>query len=331
MKKSMLMYSVMACLSFGVAANDHLQSLHKETQIMENILTTSLKQDSRSKGIRFRKIESSYLAGQGVIFEVTTSSKGNFEFSFDMGSMLKGLESLEHLEHLGDVFDKGDLPPVPEVPPVPDTDGSFVFSFEMNDELEELMEDAEEKARDEVRENKERWRELREKERDLNWEKREYERNIRDIEFELRHAEDERRKELETRIARIQEDVQKLESRQQEIADLASKLENEEKSRKAKAQENRLKVYKRFLADFEATMADTLCDYGSGLKSLPDTEKVNFVLKDFSKGEDNRSRNNRRNDKLDKIYVISLADVKQCVIEKITPNELLTRSQTYMF
>ncbi|BDX07887.1 hypothetical protein [Planctobacterium marinum] len=320
MNKSFLVISIIASLSFGTQAEENLKAVYKDAQIMQNILTTSLKQNTRKEGIRFRKIESGYLAGQGLLFDVYTSSSRNMHFSFDLGTMVQSIEGMV------EAFDFPPAPPAPTVPDLTSDSENFVFSFEVDEDMEDYIEEVQERTREVMREQRERRRELQERERDLNWEAREYERRVRDMEFEMRHAEKERKKELEKGVKEVKAELEKLEAKKAEYAKKAKQLAEEEEKRQAKLEEAKNQMTNRFLADFEATIADTLCDYGSGLKSLPDTEKVNFILKDFVRDD------NRRSDKdIDKIYVFNLKDVKQCVQEKISPNDLLTKAQTYMF
>lgn len=322
MKKSMLVSSVIACLSLMTAANaqDKFDAINKDAQIMQNILTTSLKQNTRRDGIRFRKIETGYLAGQGLVFDIYTSSSRNMHFSFDFGHMVESIEGMVN----GMNFPEP--PPAPEIAIDPETDGNFSFSFEVDEDMEEYIEEVQERTKEVMREHRERRRDLREKERDLEWESREYERTIRDLEFEMRHAESERKKALEKDLKEVRSELEKLDSKKAEFAKKAKELEEEEARREAKLAEAQNQMVNRFLADFEATVAETLCDYGSGLKSLGDSEKLNFVLKEFSRGKGERGR-----DEQDKVYVFNLKDVKQCVLQKLSPNELLTKAQTYLF
>lgn len=323
MKNKVLMCGIAACFAFTANADDHLEKLHKDTLIMENIMTTSLRQDSRRDGIRFRKIETGYLAGQGLVFDVYTSSKGNMHFNFDFGEMMHGIEKLTESFDVVELDGNSGVVVVPDAPEAPN---GFSFSFDLQEDAEDLAEHARELAREALRENKERWRELRQKEKELEWERREYERTVRDYEFEMRHTDENRRQALEKEVKEYKEELAKIDTRREEYAKQAKELEEKEKARKTKEQESTLRQVKRFLADFEATIAETLCDYGSGLKSLPDNEKVNFVLKDFSRGEGSRSK-----DRLDKVYVFNLSDVRQCVMQDISPNDLLMKTRTYLF
>lgn len=320
MKKSLLVISTIASLSVFANTDETLSAVHKDALIMQNILTTSLQQNTRRDGIRFRKIDMGYLATQGLVFDVYTSSSRNMHFNFDFGTMVQNIEGMV------EAFDFPPAPPAPTVPDLTSDSENFVFSIEVDEEMEEYIEEVQERTREVMREHRERRRDLQERERDLNWEAREYERRIRDLEFEMRHAEEKRKKDLEKEVKEVKSELDKLEEKKQQYAKKAQELQAEEKEREAKFEEAKTQMVKRFLADFEATIADTLCDYGSGLKSLSDSEKVNFVLKDFMRDE------KRRSDKdVDKVYVFSLRDVKQCVQEKISRNELLTRAQTYKF
>lgn len=323
MKTKVLMCGIAACFAFVASADDHLERLHKDTLIMENIMTTSLKQNSRRDGIRFRKIETGYLAGQGLVFDVYTSSKGNMHFNFDFGEMIHGIEQITDSFDVVEINGDSSVMVLPDAPEPP---GGFSFSFDFDEDAEDLAEHAREMAREALRENKHRWRDLREKEKELEWERREYERTVRDYEFEMRHSDDERKEEIEKQVKELRDELAKLDTRREEYAKQAKELEEKEQARKSKEQESRLRQVKRFLADFEATIAETLCNYGSGLKSLPDSEKVNFVLKDFSRGEGSRSK-----EKLDKVYVFSLKDVRQCVLQDMSPNDLLMNTKTYLF
>lgn len=315
MKKSLLVISTIASLSVFANTDETLSAVHKDALIMQNILTTSLQQNTRRDGIRFRKIDMGYLASQGLVFDVYTSSSRNMHFNFDFENMVKSIEGM---------VSGIEAPPAPPAPE-PGSD-NFSFSFEISEEMEEYIDEVQERTREVMREHRERRRDLQERERDLNWEAREYERRVRDLEFEMRHAEDKRKQELEKEVKEVKSELDKLEAKKEQYAKKAKELQAEAQEREAKLEEAKTQMVKRFLADFEATIADTLCDYGSGLKSLSDSEKVNFVLKDFMRDD------KRRSDKdMDKVYVFSLKDVKQCVQENISPNELLTRAQTYMF
>ena len=318
MKHSILTASLCALLSASANAEGQLENLHKDTVIMESILATSLKQNSRREGIRFRRIDTGYLSGQGLVFEIQTSSSGNMQFNFDFSEMLEGFENFsEHFSHT--------LPPSPPLPDLHEKGKIFSFSFD-SDDMEDRHEEAREQERAERRESRERWRMLRDQARDVKWEKRELERGVRDIEFAMRHADSDSKKKLEKDLKELNDTLQSLEQKETEYSRLAAELEEKEKQRKAEVDAEKIKQVQRFLADFEAVVADTLCDYGSGLKSLPDNEKVNFVLKDFVRGENNKSRN-----RLDKVYVFDMKSVRDCVVEKTTPNDLLVNAKTYVF
>jgi len=324
MKKSLILASALSCLFGTASAEQEMQKLNKDALIMENILATSMKQNNRRKGIRFRSIETGYLAGQGILFEVRTSSSGGmrFEFNFD--------EMMDDFTVFAENFSQS-IPPVPPRPPLPEASEaeafseshSFSFSFDDDEDYEDEMEDRAKEAR---REARERRREVREKQRELKWEAREYERAVRDIEFQLRHADEESRKELEKKEEKMRARMEELTKRENAYVKQEEELEAVERQRKAEAEERKMQQVKSFLVDFESVVADALCDYGNGLRSLPEGENVNFVLKDFVRGEGDKSRN-----RLDKVYVFEMKDIKRCVQQDISPNDLLVASKTYLF
>lgn len=124
----------------------------------------------------------------------------------------------------------------------------------------------------------------------------------------------------------LQQEQAELEIKRAEIATYAEELEAKEKAAREKQQAEEAASIKRFLAAFEATVAETLCSYGGGLRDLPDSEKVNFVLTDFGERKTTRGR-----DKMDKVYVFSNKDIMDCVADKMDENKLLERADTYMF
>lgn len=311
MMKKALTLAMMACLTAGVSADTDFEKLHKDAEIMQNILATALKQNNERGQINFSGISSTYLAGQGFVFEVRTNNNdGNFRFDF------------------GDMFGENmriEIPEAPEVAEVHDVDG-YTYSYEFSGDIGEITANALEIAREALRETREQFRELRENERELNWETREFERRIRDLEFEQRHADDERSKEIDQELKEVREQMEKVDKKRTEVAGYAAELEEKEKKVRKEQKASKQKRINRFLADFEATIADSLCSYGGGLRALEKEEKVNFVLRKFGERKTRRGKS-----KVDKVYVFNHQDIKACVAEDISPNELLTKSKTYVF
>lgn len=308
MKKRILALAFMALPFTAAQAKPDLTGLSKDVQIMTGILQTALKQQMDRQGTQIRDIDASYFAGQGVVFEMGTNH-GRWNFSFDFGDLLAGLPV-----------------PVPPAPPVGSEIEVDVFSFDDHESIREFTEEAMEHAHHALREAKERLRDLKEDERELGWEAREIARRKKDIDFEMRRADKDRKKDLQERLRELEKEEQELKKKQAEVNKYAENLEKETKEKQAKQQAAKEKQQKRFLASFEGTIADSLCRYGAGLKSLPNNEKINFVLKGIGAVKDNR-----RNVKQDRVYVFNNKDVKDCVTGKLDGNKLLTRANVYMF
>lgn len=303
MKTAMIKQTVIGLMAAGLTlgsaqAVTQVDELSQELEIMTSILNTSLKQGGAGKGIQFRGLDVTYLARQGVVFEVKTSNGG---LNFNFGQVFSNAFSFSSSSSS-------------------DVERDVVIKFDEH-EIQDMVRQAkrlEERAREKLRE-------LREDERELSWEQREFDRRRRDIEFEKRHADEKRRKKLNEKLKELDKEAQQLVSRKKEIAEFATQLETEQKQEAEKRNQAKKEQYKRFLAGFEENIASTLCKYGSGLKSLDSGENVSFVLKNFG------SASGRGKNQQDKIYVFAQKDIRACVTEKIDSNKLLTNARTYMF
>ena len=304
MKKT-LIAMLMAGMAMGSAsAKTDLPELNKELEIMTNIMQTALRQNNDKQGIRFRNIDVTYLQGQGVLFEVSTSGGG---WHFDIGEIISGLNV-----------------PVAPIPPINLTgdESQFVIEFE-DGEIQELAREATEAAKDALREAQHKLRELREREREYSWEEREYERRKRDLDFERRNADEKRRAKIDEKAKELEKELKEIESRRAEVKRYAKEIEEEQKQQQEKRAAAKQAQYKRFLADFEASIGDVLCKYGAGIKALPASENISFILPKFGSAS--------RSEKQDRIYVFKHKDVQSCVRDKINTNQLLEKASAYMF
>lgn len=301
MKKTVLALLVATMGLTQVQAKTDLPELSKELDIMTGIMHTALRQSNNRAGIRFRSIEATYLANQGVVFDINTSSSGGWHL--DLGNVLSGIS----------------VPTPPAA--ISGHDGGWVM--EIDDDFVDMATEMAEGVQDAMREARDRLRELREREREFSWEKREYERRKRDLEFEKRNADQDRKKQIEQQSEELEAELAKLKSKQAEVSEYAKQLEQEQKAKNAERQAAKREEYKRFLAGFEESVGDMLCKYGAGIKALPKDENVSFVLNKFG------SEGSRK--KQDKIYVFQHKDIEDCVRDKITPDTLLSQSNTYMF
>ncbi|MDN4503773.1 hypothetical protein QX776_15285 [Alteromonadaceae bacterium BrNp21-10] len=310
MRKSLLAIALGAMTLSAANAATNMTELSKDLDIMSNIMQTVLSQNGDKKGIRFRNLDVSYLADQGVVFKIDTRQRGfNFDFSFGDFNLREFI---------------GQVPSVPPVPPVHDVNTQVVMDFDMEDgEVEQHVRHAMEKMQEAMSESRDHLRSLREQEREISWEQREYERRFRDIEFEKRHASDDDKKEMAQELKELEKEKLKLEAKRAEIEKYVNTLEEKQRTQLKAQREARSQQTKAFLIHFEDSIADVLCKYGAGIKSMPDSEHVSFVLSDF--GDENQES------KKDKVYVFKNKDIKACVAEKIDTNKLLSNANTYLF
>ncbi|MBT1062756.1 hypothetical protein KJY73_04175 [Bowmanella sp. Y26] len=305
MKKSSICLLLAGMFAASVQAASQLDELSKELEIMSSIMQTSYKQNRDKKGISVRSLQSTYLAGQGVVFRIQTSGGSNrFRFSFN---------GLDHVI------------PVPPIEPQIEVRGNAVVIENEGHVIEyESIGDELERVRELFIESNDKLSELRDKQRELNWEAREVERRNRDNEFEKRHAEGERRAELEKETQELQKELAKIKERQREVEKYAQQLEEEQREANNKRMAAAQEQSKKFLAEFEHNSADILCKYGSGLKSLPAGEHITLVLDSYADGKG-------RNKSQDRIYVFDYKDVQSCVSGKLDPQKLLGKANTYEF
>ncbi|MCW8109492.1 hypothetical protein OPS25_13360 [Alteromonas ponticola] len=300
--------ALMLATSFGFvgasqAASKNYVELNKEIEIMTGVLDTALKQSSGERSIRYRSLDATYLAEQGVVYTVSTRSTGI--------GLLSGLR---------DIFIS-----VPDAPAPPDVfiSGEDGIEIDFDHDWESFAEETVHHFEEAFREQREEMRELRSKERELAWEQRELEREHRDLKFELRQADREREQELKEELQGVEQKMKQFEQRKQELTKQAQEIEQEQKQKLNKRKEAQQKAYKQFLANFESNIGDALCRFGNGLRGLPESENVSFVLKDFSRNDNNQL--------LDRVYVFSQDKIKSCVREKINSSQLLSSASVYDF
>lgn len=311
MKKILTAISLALLTNLPAVAKTDLVAIDKELEIMSSILHTALKQSAGNGGIRYRSISAQYLARQGVVFDVNSSSRGAHR-NFD--------DFPQHFIVAPEPFAPIDVQEIEQqveeaIEQVEETEWEEWGDF-VGDALRGSMQ-ALEATRDHLRD-------LQNQERELSYEQREVEREKRELEFESRNTEGDREaKTLEKRREKLEKQARRIKERRAAIAERAEKIEKEKKvKREARLAEYRENT-KAFLANFEGEVADSLCRYGAGLRALPENEHVSFVLSSFGDGTPG--------EKKDRIYVFSYKDIRSCVSEKIDTNELLTKAETYAF
>ncbi|GGD66076.1 hypothetical protein [Lacimicrobium alkaliphilum] len=307
MKKTTIALALSALVAGSAGAATDMQELHKELEIMQSIMQTALEQNSKDEKLKVRDLDATYLDGYGVVFEIAAAG-GNRIFRFNFGELFEGLA------------------PNPPMPPSPGGEnGDFEINLDFDEQtIEENIEYAMEQASEVWQQVAEKTQRLKSEVRELAWEMRENERRLTDLRFEKRHADEQRLKEIEQQSAELRKELRELEQKKEKLTASAEKMEQEKRQQIALKRQARQQQYKSFLARFEDTLADTLCKYGSGLKSLPEDESVSVVLKDFVQQDE-------RGDRQDKIYIFRQQDITACVTGRLDKDTLLGKVNTYQF
>ena len=301
--------STLATSTTLAADNGEYAAMHKQLDIMSNIIKSSVSVQNGRKGSKITSIESTYLKGQGIIFTINSSSGnnhwGNFNFNFAMP----------------------DFPAVPVAPIAPmapsrSSNDDTEFQAQINETVARSMEEATqayEHAMQSFEHNREGYRELREEQRDLSYELRDVAREKRDIEYRLRRADDEDKKELQSELETLKKQTEKLAVSQKAFKERSDVLRKEQQKQKSEREKARGTYYQ----DLRASLTETLCLYGNGLKSLPKNEHVSVILKSAGDKMGRRYK--------DSILVFSKKDISDCSADKITVSKLTAKSQNYQF
>lgn len=301
--KNFAIATLLGSVISGASVAQNLPELDRQLTIMSGVIDTALKQDTRKDNVRYRGIDATYLAKQGVVFTIKTGGRSMI-FDFDLGDLISGIPAVPH---------------APSVEVI--TNGDYEVVYE--NDWEETADRVIRKVEHIVRETEDKMREFRSDRREVDWEIRELERRNRDLEFELRTADEERKKVVEEELKEMEQELDRLETKQAALEERTQALAKEKQEEIAKKREAQKEAYKTFLANFEASIGDTMCSFGAGLRELPDNEHITFVLSDFARDEENHTQ--------DRVYIFSKKNVKRCVTEDIKPSDLLAKAEVYTF
>ncbi len=273
-----------------------LEKTIKNVRIMEGILSTAT--ETKSGDSRAR-IESLYLANQGVVFWVdprTRHFKHGIEFNFNaigpfidevMETVEEELEStLEWQMDGDDSFDFSHL----EHPTPPEFE-LISPGREHSEELREWVNQYKTYA-DEMRQAFAEQRQLAEEMRRYH---RELRKSARDSEAEQK--------------ARAS-----LDKTRQSYQQLKKNIDKKMAEAKAKREALSRRQFQALLHD----LVSTLCDYGSAMRTLDKNEHITFVVEDAGEG--------RREDM---VYVFKKADIDQCTLNDQAAAEVLAKATRY--
>ena len=295
-KKSLLIgaLSGLSLAGFSTYAADYSR-IEKELRIMSKIFETSMadakgNNQNRILSQRSSKTEAIYLAKQGMVFSFKFNSSRFGDLSewqiFGQGiGHLVGSISQEIGAALSDIDIEHPTPPV--MPDGPEIDfDNWGNDWEENMDAYESYREAMEK--------------LKEQNRDHRHEVRDLQRSIRDIERRARDDQNDAKK--------LAESKKKLEGK---VAELSEKMKIYEKSMQD-YREKRKEKYRINNQNKSNAIVATLCDYGTTLRSLKNSEHITLIFKDYHDGKD-------------QVHVFSYNDVKNCSSKE----KLLKKATSY--
>lgn len=296
LRKSLLVgaLSGLALAGFSAYAADYSR-VEKELRIMSKIFETSMgdakgNNQNRVFSQRSSKTEAIYLAKQGMVFSFNFNSSRFGDLSewqiFGQGiGHLVGSISQEIGQALSDIDIEHPTPPV-----MPD--GPEIDFDNWGNVWEENME-AYESYREAMEELKDQNRGYRDEVRDLQ-------RSIRDIERRTRHDQNDEKK--------LAESKKKLEGK---VAELSEKMKIYEKSMQ-NYREKRKEKYRISNQNKADAIVSTLCDYGTTLRSLKNSEYITLIFKNYQESKN-------------QVHVFSYNDVKNCS----SKDKLLKKATSY--
>lgn len=299
---------VLLCSSASQANVQISDKLKQNLEIMRDIMQKSLEQQENTADLG--RIETSYLAGQGVLFR--SQLGGGFGHFFAMSGV--------------------PVAPVAPLPPLPDMSAIKAQAAAMaqsavagtpidEDRMQELAEQAEQAA-EQMMEQQERLRdqnrELRDQRRDLERELRDVQREKRDLEFSQKVGnKDVKQQERLNELTKQEQQLQtKVTALQQQYAAAEAALQKQRQEQQKLAAQKQTELIARVGYHF----ATSLCDYGASLRELKENEFISLQL---------QSRGGRGSS--DVYWVLKKSDVNQCVTGKINAEGLLKKASYYRY
>jgi hypothetical protein len=339
MNKSSVVFSVLVACSSPISTygqevdlGDLQGNIDIFTGVMEDAL--GLDQNSGLFGMRLGGVDSTYLYGQGVVFEVRTPL-ANERNRLSLTSLNSAMQSLQSG---GNPFERLSLQSSPLTARQQETDGPALnglyqsmmeritkidYSIAVSNAIEQASDSArslrvlgnvDDSGYEELRVELEAMRETMQD----NLEK------IGQLEEEIREAGtataaiDSNESDVSSRFDLLLETIEPL--RQQAILKAA-----ELKAETELAEQRYVERWHDEVSEFEQNLYVVMCNYGSTLRALPEDEKLSVILKGL--GEDTATTTRRP----DKVHVLHKRDIQQCLQEEIDVAELIARSEQYSY
>lgn len=312
MKKLTPVVSALVLAFSGNVIASEFDTMHKQLNIMSKIITSSVAVQEGRKSSKINSVESTYLKGQGVVFTINSSSRsnnwGNYKFDFVMPDLL----------------------PVAPLPPTAEIASSVIVEMSQDEEFQEniseqvsnameIAAESYERAIDSLNNDRELSRELRDQQRDIAYQVRDLEREKRDLEYQMRRADENSKEELAEKVKALKATEKEIEKERLKLIEKSNALSKKQMEKKLAQEQERVKYYQ----GLTASLVDTFCLYGNGLRAVPKNENVSLIIKSAGDKEARRYK--------DKIYVFSKQDISDCAADKINVAKLLEKGKGYQF
>lgn len=297
-KKLLSALAMSACLmTVSVAAADgagRYDNLSKQLAIMNNIFTSSLQAQNDEK-LRGTKVDSIYLAGQGVVFTVNSVNSFMWRQGFN--------------------FVMPDI--VAPVAPVPSASAESDFKYFSNDENIVIQIES---AQEEHEQHQDHYRDLRDQQRDLAHQLRDLERESKDLAYQYSNVDKEEKTALKSEQKKLERQKVALTKNQKALAKRSKQFQVQQQKQQVQRQKQRSEQF----ALLTSSLVETLCTYGNSLKALPRNEHVSLL---FKSAGDKTARSGYK----DQIYVFNKKDIAACANDSITSSKLSSKAIHYQF
>jgi len=302
-KAKIALISSALLLAFSAqGADKNYDNVHKQLDIMNDIMLSSAKISQNSRQSLIRSIDSVYLQGQGAIFTIHSAHR-----------------SSGHRQFFPALAPVSRLPPLAPVAPVAarerviiSGDEDFFIEFEEHeDEFEHAIEIFEQQ--------REGARELRSEQRDIAYEMRDIERQRKDIEYQLQRAEKKVKDELTAELKNLEVERVALNKNKTKLENKVSKLNKKREVQKVA----QAKARSEHFSALNKALVETLCLYGNGLREVPSKEYVSLIIKGAGKQQSRGFT--------DQILVFTKKDINACANSKLTAKKLLAKAEQYQF
>lgn len=283
-----------ATFSAAAKTEQDIAKLQREVTIFQRVVSTALKHDTKGQ---VQNVEGYYLAGQGLIFDVSLRNKSLFDWR----------------KHIGDMQDIHGLTEIQS----PDFSALEMQMSVLGDNIADVSKEAYQVALEAVRQGAEQIREVAEQERETRRELHELEREKHELDYMLRRQE-EKNQELLDHHKEIAKEIAKLEAEKVKLTE--SKVQLKEKLKKDRAERHAQQQAQQALLKTTVTvsLANSLCDYGNGLRSVKDSEHVSFKFTPSYQQEKH-------------ILVFKKSEIESCVRGDINADKLAKSATQYQF